>query len=403
MKKVLYFAVALFGAVMFTACNKDSQTPEGDKTKLWPAGEDGSEQLGFINKKGEMEIKVNYDNACSFSCGWACVQEGKDISFIDKKGKARSIDSEEFCEEYFYYNTLRFRDGKLYGMWDNDFNVIIRPDYYSLGRCGDNGLIAFCEEENDKVGYMNKSEEIEILPEWDGASPFKDGIATVYNRKKTDDGTVTRYAVIDASGDYLVDMQKYALSNMGEGRIRLCKASSEKTKYYMCDKYLEEISGAYDYMSAFSCGLAMVEKLSGDYYKSGFINKKGELIIECRYHDAWNFEDDVTWVKKNSDSNWELIDKKGEQVLKLKSDESPYSGFHNGLALVVKSDEGSVVYRYIDKKGETVYKWNPGEDEDDDDDDDWAPRKMDDLRMKSILRTEAGVLFLEMKEAEAIQ
>ena len=58
-----------------------------------------------------------------------------------------------------------------------------------------------------------------------------------------------------------------------------------------------------------------------------------------------------------------------------------------------------MTYRYIDKKGETIYKWTPSDDEEDD----IAPRfrNDDEFIQRSILSTEVGALVksnMKMKE-----
>ena len=95
MKKIFYL-VALFAAVMFTACDSSVQTPQGDKTKLWPAGKKGSNLWGFMDKKGNLEIAAKYDAVYRFSCGWAMVKEDGEYQFIDKSAKNKhSVDNEE--------------------------------------------------------------------------------------------------------------------------------------------------------------------------------------------------------------------------------------------------------------------------------------------------------------------
>ena len=169
----------------------------------------------------------------------------------------------------------------------------------------------------------------------------------------------------------------------------------------MCDKNLEEISGSYDRGEPFACGMARVYKDEKGY---GFVNKNGEEIVSCKYNSARTYEDNVTFVKKDADSKWEALDKNGESLFKLKDGDYIYSGFHNGLALIYSYDEDTheVNYRYIDKDGQTVYKWTPGEDEDDDDE---APRadNWEELNRRSVLQSEKGGLFLNYERAQELK
>ncbi len=399
MKKIFYL-VALFAAVMLTACNSDTQTPQGDKTKLWPAGKKGSSLWGYINKSGEHEIAAKFDYASTFSCGWAFVIEDKEYMFIDKNLKNKhSIDKDEFCDEFFYYNHLRFEDGNFVGMWDKDFSVVIPADYEALGAATADKLVAFAEDSDDDegFGYLDLNGKVVIEPQWYYAYDFEDAMAVVVVKKGSGSDASYKYGIINKKGEYLVEPQKNALFSLGENRIGMQKSSG---KVVMCDKNLEEISGSYDRGEPFACGMVRVYKEEKGY---GFVNKNGEEIVSCKYKSARTYEDNVTFVKKDADSKWEALDKNGESLFKLKEGEYIYSGFHNGLALVYSYEDDAVNYRYIDKDGQTVYKWTPGEDEDDDDDE--APRadNWEELNRRSVLQSEKGGLFLNYERAQELK
>ena len=262
-------------------------TPETDRTQLWPAGESSSQLWGFVNKSGNMELRANYDQTFGFSCGWALVLEDKEYKFIDKNGKTGKVmDVSEMVSAYFYYNLLPFKDGKLYGLYDNMFNVVIPAEYSNLN-IGDNGLIAFCEDGKDKYGYMDKNGKVVIEPEWTYAGGFRDGIAIVATVQKGSDGSNTyQYGAIDKSGKYLIELQKNGLFNMGEGRIGFQKSSG---KVGMLDKNGNELGGSYDGGDEFSCGLARVIKSLGGASKYGFVDKDGNEVISCKYAQAYHF------------------------------------------------------------------------------------------------------------------
>ena len=389
MKKVFFMALALVSAMMFTACDSDTKTPTGDKTKLWPAGVNGETLYGYIDASGQMVIKAKYKAAYGFSCGWALVRdEDGDIMYIDKNGqKARSAEADSYSQ--FYYDRCRFGEKgsskTLYGMWDKNFQTVIPADFEYLSSCSSDGLITFSED-GKSYGFLDKNGKVVIPEEFDDADVFDDGICVVYEKGSE----AYKSGVIDTRGNELIEMQKRGLFNMGEGRIGFY--NSDKDKYGMWDSRGEEIIGAtYDDIDPFSCGLAMVEK-NGKY---GFIDKNGNEIISLSYVAATSFADNVAWVKKNSDSKVELIDKSGNQLLKLKDSEYPNGLFHNGLC-EIGNDEG--VHFYIDKNGEKIYKWDPNAKDDDDD----AParkffsKKANIERMKA---TELGVRFESYEKA----
>ena len=193
-------------------------------------------------------------------------------------------------------------------------------------------------------------------------------------------------------------LQKNGLQSIGEGLLGMQKTNG---KLVMIDKAMNEIGSSYDGShGVFSCGLIGVYKSEKGY---GFINKKGDEIVPCKYANVWDYTDNATWVKKESDSNWEALDTKGESLFKLKEDEMPESGFHNGLALVYRSEWDKenykyiYTYRYVDKTGETVYKWTPGEDDEDE-----APKSWEELNRENIMRTEEGAIVREIEEMNAL-
>ena len=395
--KKLFYLIALFAAVVFTACDGSSvQTPEGDKTKLWPAGKKDSKLWGYMDKNGNLEIAAKYDYVYGFSCGWALVKEDGEYMFIDKSAKNKhSVDYAELGNTYFYYNYLLFQDGDYMGMWDKDFAVVIPADYEYLGGPTPDKLVAFAEDYDDDegFGYLDMKGNVVIEAQWYYSQDFFDGMAVVSEKKGKDPDASYKWGIINKKGEYILEPQKNPLYSMGEKRFAMHKSSG---KVVLCDKNLEELSGSYDDMSPFCCGMARVFKNEKGY---GFIDKNGQEIVSCKYQKAYDYADDVVFVKKDNDSKYEVLDKNGESILKLKEGDNA-SDFHNGLALVSNydSDAKEYNYRYINKNGEVIYKWTPGDDEDDDDDDE-APARWNERRRQSILKTEAGPLFLNYERA----
>ena len=352
MKKVLFFACALVAGFALTSCDNERLTPTGDTTKLWIAGEDDSDLLGYIDANGKMVIPANYERAYGFSCGWALVREDGETTYIDKNGKSGKVPDADTYYTYFYHNLVSFKEGDLLGKWDTNFKEVIPADYKALGPNTDAGLFWYTED-GTNYGFLNEQGKAVLNAddyEFSYCGSFDDGICVVGIDKKTDDGTERRYGVIDKTGEYTISPQKSGIFNMGEGRVAFFKSST--SKYGIWDKNGEEvISATYDDLDAFSCGLAMVVK--NDKY--GFIDKNGNEVISPRYHSASGFYDNVAWVMKSSDSRIELIDKNGEQILRLKEEEHPEDMFHNGLCLIYNNDTKE--YRYIDKDYNVVYKW----------------------------------------------
>lgn len=371
---------------MFTACN-DTKTPDGDKTKLWYAMEDNGELAGFINAQGKFAIKPQYEDVYSFSCGWCLVREegeSGEYKFIDKNNKsAKGFEEDYLYQKYFYHDRLTFRDGDYLGKYDKNFNIVVKAEYKALGSTADNGYSVFSDDLKN-YGYLDKNGKKVIDDDFAGASEFADGIAVV--SEKIND--TYKVGVIDAKGKYLIEPQSTkSLMNLGEGRIGFY---NNKGKCGMMDKNGNEIVEAkYDNGSPFSCGLAMVRKDA----KYGFVNTKGDEVIDTRFVQATDFQEDMAWAQKNEDSKIDLINKKGDVILTLKEGEFPDGLFHNGLCLVVSTiqDNGkyTTVYRYINKKGDQIYKWEY------DWDNNYAPKResLREMSKREMMGTAKGYLF----------
>lgn len=67
----------------------------------------------------------------------------------------------------------------------------------------------------------------------------------------------------------------------------------------------------------------------------GYINPKGEYVINPQFKNAGAFRDGMAWVQ-NMEGNYGFIDKEGNYVVQPEYKEA--TGFHEGAAWVVKSD-----------------------------------------------------------------
>lgn len=132
---------------------------------------------------------------------------------------------------------------------------------------------------------------------------------------------------------------------------------AQKSKYDSKFSYIDE-SGkvAFEinckYAYGFSNGLANISKytIEGDkaYFNSGFINKKGEIVIPCIYEKVYDFNCSVTFVKKRGDTGYQLIDKTGKLVTDKKFTKVGY--FYEGMCAFYEDEKMG----FIDSTGKIV-------------------------------------------------
>ncbi|HOV64244.1 MAG TPA: WG repeat-containing protein [Spirochaetia bacterium] len=109
------------------------------------------------------------------------------------------------------------------------------------------------------------------------------------------------------------------------------------------------IPAKFTYAGNFSEGLACA---TTDYGKYGYIDTKGEWVIQPRFMEARDFHDGLAVVKEPM-GDWGYIGKDGAYVLKPTFKEA--NDFSEGLALVlIDNSVGQKAYGYIDKSGKMV-------------------------------------------------
>ncbi len=360
--KKFYFAALAVVAVMFAACN-DWQTPDTDKTKLYPAYSTSTEAWGYIDDGGNFVIQPMFDDVTNFSCGYARVEMGDEYRFIDKKGSLQTAPSYDYASVFYYnYSIIGLDDS--YGMMGKDFNMAIQPYFYDIDYMGDNGLIAAKRTDDSKWEYINIKAETKIPAMFDAADDFKDGLAVVRMNNK--------YGAINKAGDFVVQpIYEEDLWNMGEGLIGFYD-KNEKAGIINQNGDVK-VPAMYEDLGNLSDDMIWFEGKN----KCGYLDKNGNIAIPEMYYSVWAFYEGLAWVKQSSESEYyQCIDKNNNTVFRLGKNEYPETGFHNGLALVA-TENG---YKYVDTKGALVYTWSY-------DNDKWhTPKKVQKRTMKGGVR-----------------
>jgi hypothetical protein len=251
---------------------------------------------GFINIKGEMAIRAEYDRVNPFHEGVAvCFRDYDDAVIIDGAGKVLAGLVLPPMEEY---------------------------------RCSQ-GLIVFPVRQGDSdmlYGFVDAAGKTVIEPAYYCAFPFSEGLARIWIKGE----------------------KKWVSGRLGNG-YEDTLVQTVKTGFIDRTGALT-IGAEYDGGTDFSDGLAAVMKDEN----WGFIDKNGEVVIPLAFDQATAFSEGFAAVRKNG--KWGYIDKSGKTLISLQFGQA--EPFIQGLARVVSSvTKGNVKtlrIGLIDKSGKFI-------------------------------------------------
>lgn len=185
---------------------------------------------------------------------------------------------------------------------------------------------------NGKYGYMDKSGNVVISPQYDNGGAFREGLATV----RLNDV----WGFIDQSGQIVISPRYQETGGFFDG---LAAVKLNGMWGFINPKGEVQIGLQFDNASRFYDGISSVTVND----KFGLINKKGEYIVKPMYEDARAPRDGVIPVRHNG--KWGYICSNGQMLIKPQFD-SVYQSFVEGLSCA--GINGKV--GYIDKTGKYV-------------------------------------------------
>ena len=133
---------------------------------------------GYIDKTGTIRIQPQFDEARNFSEELAAVKIGSKWGFIDKTGKT----------------VIKAQYGEAHNFSEGLAPVKIAAKYVFFEKNGTRTLIG-ADKSIGKWGYVNKSGELIITPQFDWAMNFTGDVAAVITDFKT--------GYIDKTGKYI--------------------------------------------------------------------------------------------------------------------------------------------------------------------------------------------------------
>ena len=221
-------------------------------------------------------------------------------------------------------------------------------------------LLVSCRQSYDMevthLPYKADSEERWGLIDWEGnvliENEFEEKPSPVINGRfyvKNEDGL---YEIYTAEKKFKKIGTEYVyVGHFHDGLAPVVEKDSHITyidkdgkEIFKLAKYKDEI---IQYASIFSEGKAVFVTASEKY---GYINTKGEVVIEPKYHYASLFLNGSALVA-DAEKVYSLIKPNGKEYFKFKKGQTPRSLLSEGLVYVAGDNK-----EYLNEKGETVLK-----------------------------------------------
>jgi len=261
---------------------------------------------GYINQNGQIEIEPQYLAAEDFSDNLALVSTENGHKYIDKTG---SVAFELTIEngKSFSEGLASIKKNSKWGYIDLNGNIVIEPKF-NIAEPFSEGL-AVVSENGIKSGYIDIKGTYVIEPKYDMALSFSDGMAFVYPNSEGADLN-NKKAYIGRDGNVV---------------------------------FQPTLKG-YNY-DLFSEGLAMI--YNRDNLRYGYMNKKGEIVIETQFEKTMHFSEGLAAVQDNNLCHF--IDINGNIIISDINFDYTKS-FSEGMAAVLVNKS----WGFIDKQGKLL-------------------------------------------------
>jgi hypothetical protein len=293
-----------------------SYVKHSDAMKNIPLGEEykqydilSNSLTGIIDSTGTyiVQPKLNFSVVRFFQDGIAYVKIDNEVKIINKKGELIPFTDRKYDREYnSILRAARDRNGSG-AIFMNAYSRIVYDGFEACEEFSGNYAAVKLA---GKTGYINRSGDLVIVPQFSEGNAFVNGYATVtLTYADAENRNIKYYGVIDTLGNYVIPPKYAWLDDYHEGLFiyNVFDSGGLKSGYLDVNGNVV-IPAQYRLAYGFSEGLANVQ-VDGKY---GYINKKGEMVIEPVYSWARPFKSGVSIV--TTADEWGLINTSGKFV-----------------------------------------------------------------------------------------
>lgn len=284
------------------------------------------EKYGMIDTLGQLKVGVQYDEIGLFSEGRLAVKRRGKWGFVDRNG-LETVPC-RFDEIGIYSEGVAAaRLGSKWGFIDKNGEEEL-PFIYSRVGYFQNGLAPAKKENHPRFGYINKTGEWAISPQFYTAEPYDRGSARVSNLN----GDHYRHGLIDTLGNFLIRPKFIDIKPLDQHGLAIANLGGNPERFTIIDLKGQLLTAqSFRAISSFSEGMAKVKKKDG----YGYINLNGVMAISPKFSKASDFKEGRAAVWQNGRCGF--INTKGKFV--VEPDYSRCMDFKDGKAIVFKGNQ----------------------------------------------------------------
>lgn len=326
-KKLIRFLILLILLLTSTSCSKSKKVTEFEDAYIF--NEEGLASVkinglyGFIDENLNMVIEPSYEEQGHFTDNRAVVKKNGQYGIINSDNEV--IIPFEYDSIYtpYYDLFIAVKDG-VFGVIDKDLNVVLPFEYDEI-KNSFNGYLSISKD--GKYGCVDTEGNVVVDLKYDSIEP---GFITNDDHIVFITKSNLKYGYIYPAKNITVEPIYEAIRPDTYSDLILV---SSENKWSLINLDNNTIVGLeFDTLPTFDYdGMGMFMK----DFKYGFINSKGEVVIEPIYSDAHSFSQGLAAVE--GEDGWMYINTEGKTVIP-----GPFlmaSDFSNGVAKVLTGSE----------------------------------------------------------------
>lgn len=296
------------------------------------------ELYGYIDSTGNFAIPLRFSNAWDFHNGLASIYvNGIGRTYIRKNGERATTTCTYKCfhalefplayqelveDAHLSQGKVTYKISPKGGYVDSNFRYVIPPTFDDVEYFSEGKAVVMLD---GKRGYIDTSGKVIIAPQFSSADAFHNNRAIVRVRVLVNDKPADNYGYIDPTGKVVIPAT-YKNSSAREFSEGLAAVNPHGTSMSLVNTDKESLWG--------------------------FIDTNGVMVIPPRYEAVNKFHDGLAPVKLKG--KWGFIDKTGKMVIKPQF--VRVSIFTNGVATIFTENQGDGRIGYIDTQGKWIWK-----------------------------------------------